>query len=89
MAQCFYAYRIRILSNRLVLPIIGWCGAVIRIALCVTLGISFSQSQTIPDFLAQRLWLVETPLAVNVTLDVMNTASLCYYLRQRRHGFVS
>ncbi|KAF8580007.1 hypothetical protein K439DRAFT_1637393 [Ramaria rubella] len=85
--QVFFAYRVRVLSGRMILPIIAWTGAILRLGFGVTLGVVVVKSQTIPRFFQHFRWLVDAQLSLDAAVDILNTGSLCYYLLCRRTDF--
>lgn len=89
IVQVFFANRVRVLSGRLIIPIIAWCGAVLRIGFGITLGVVFINSHSIPNFFANFQWLVTTQFVLSAAVDVLNTVSLCFYLLRRRTDFKS
>jgi len=84
ITQIFFAYRVKVLSGRMIIPIIAWSGSVLRCALGTTAGGLLITSKTIPVFFARYQWLATTPFVLNVVVDILNTSSLCYYLLRRR-----
>ncbi|KAF8578952.1 hypothetical protein K439DRAFT_1360758 [Ramaria rubella] len=87
IVQSFFAYRIRVLSSRNVIPVIAWCGALARTGFGLALCIMPLGSATIQAFLNRFLWVALTPMILNVAVDVLNTVSLCYYLLRGRSKF--
>ncbi|KAF8586983.1 hypothetical protein K439DRAFT_1631103, partial [Ramaria rubella] len=87
IVQTFFAYRIRVLSGSLVVPIIAWCAAASRVGTGITLGVLISSFDTLTAYVARYSWLETTHLTVDAAVDVTITASLCYYLLLRKTTF--
>ncbi|KAF8531995.1 hypothetical protein JB92DRAFT_2846017 [Gautieria morchelliformis] len=89
IVQSFFAYRVHILSGHLLIPTIAWFGAVFRAVCTIVLCIKPFTVANIPEFVARYLWLVVTPMTINVAVDILNTSALCFYLIRGRSEFRS
>jgi len=87
--QIFLIYRIRMLSGGLFIPVIAWCGSILRVALGTTSGIVLGKSKTTLDYLERYEWLITTVFILSAVLDVLTTVALSYHLWLRRSGFKS
>jgi hypothetical protein len=85
--QSFFAWRIRVLSGHLIIPIISWTGAIIHFGFGIALAVAIMRCDTLSIFLFRYEWLVTTQFTLDVVLDMLNTISLCYYLTRRRSAF--
>jgi len=84
ITQIFFAYRVRVLSGRMIIPVLAWGGSILRCFLGTTAGGLLLKTKSIQLFFAKYQWLVTTPFVLNVVVDVLNTCSLCFYLLRRR-----
>ncbi|KAF8507931.1 hypothetical protein JB92DRAFT_656708 [Gautieria morchelliformis] len=87
IVQIFFAYRIRVLSASLIIPIIGWCAAAMRLGTATAIATLTFLSPNVGEFNMRYSWLMTTHMVVSVVVDVTRTASLCYYLLRRRTVF--
>lgn len=88
VVQSFYAYRMFLLLKRPYLPLLVWFGAATRVGFGIYRIIPFSQSKTIPQLVRHHGWLLETALAINVGLDILNTVGLLFCLLKNRPTLV-
>ncbi|KAF8507925.1 hypothetical protein JB92DRAFT_2956253 [Gautieria morchelliformis] len=87
IVQIFFAYRIRVLSASLIIPIIGWCAAAMRLGTATAIATLTFLSPNVGEFNMRYSWLMTTHMVVSVVVDVTSTASLYYYLLRRRTVF--
>ncbi|THV01103.1 hypothetical protein K435DRAFT_655914 [Dendrothele bispora CBS 962.96] len=84
--QSYYSYRVYILSGgRKLIPIMCWIGCLIEG--CGSVGIAVVLYHVGPVVFAADWELFPTlNIAVDLTVGVVNTTTLCYYLLQRKTG---
>ncbi|KAF7300456.1 hypothetical protein HMN09_00929500 [Mycena chlorophos] len=86
LVQGFFAYRIRILSGRWILPgICGFLGVLRLVAGLAMAAESFRDVPLEPDYFHYQdtySWIITSALDVGVMLDILITLSLCFYIRQ-------
>lgn len=86
MVQGFFAYRIRLLSGRLIIPAICSVLLVARLAGGLAMAIeSFRDIPLEPDYFHYQDTygaVITSALNIGVVLDVLITLSLCFYFRQ-------
>ncbi|KAF8496040.1 hypothetical protein JB92DRAFT_3227748 [Gautieria morchelliformis] len=87
--QAFFAYRVRVISGRLLIPIISWSLSVLRMGFGVMIGVTAFRSGTLLRFIGQWHWLITTEFTISAVIDVLNTTSICFYLLRRRSQFHS
>jgi len=87
--QAFYAYRIRVLSDRLWVAVIVWIASAIRFGAITGEAILAIRTQFISVFLKKYKWFFIFSLSEGVALDIVNTASLCFYLIPRKPPFAN
>ncbi|CAK5282970.1 unnamed protein product [Mycena citricolor] len=86
LIQCFFAFRIRILSGSLRLSVLCWALAVVRLGAGLTMSVVCLLDVPLEP---NNYYLVETfggiitaALVVGVVLDVIITIGLCVYIRR-------
>lgn len=84
MEQSYYAYRIYVLSGRRTISILSWSIAVLEvlggIAITVLLRVG-------PVAYPPAMFKTTTAImSLDVTINVLNTSALCYYLHKKRSG---
>jgi len=82
--QAFFTYRVKVLSGRLVIPIMIWTLSLSRASLGIMIGVVTLRSKTLTKFIDDYPWLVTTQLVLGAVIDVLNTSSICFYLLRRR-----
>ncbi|KAJ7130789.1 hypothetical protein C8R43DRAFT_1025004 [Mycena crocata] len=82
--QIFFADRVRILSGRLLIPVVCWILSVVRAISLVAVCAATLVTPFIPAFKAKWDWLVLASIGVSTTVDVVIATSLCVLLWQRR-----
>ncbi|KAK7443244.1 hypothetical protein VKT23_015841 [Stygiomarasmius scandens] len=87
--QSYYSYRVYILSGgRKLIPIMCWIGCLIEG--CGSVGIAVVLYHVGPVVFAANWELFPTlNIAVDLSVGVVNTTTLCYYLLQRKTGIKS
>ncbi|KZP28540.1 hypothetical protein FIBSPDRAFT_1039641 [Athelia psychrophila] len=88
LVQSFFAHRIYVLSNKWPITIISWFGSFCVVAMDIAIMV-LAQTETILAFDAKYSPLVTTVLVTQLTVDLINTSSLCYLLRIEKTGFES
>ncbi|KAJ7499644.1 hypothetical protein FB451DRAFT_1206070 [Mycena latifolia] len=82
--QIFFADRVRILSGRMLIPVVCWFLSVVRAISLVAVCVATLVTPFIPAFKAKWDWLVLSSIGVSTTVDVVVAISLCVLLWQRR-----
>ncbi|KAJ7638169.1 hypothetical protein FB45DRAFT_396806 [Roridomyces roridus] len=81
--QIFFANRVRVLSDRILIPIICWFLSFVRAISLLAVCAATIATPFIPDFKAKWFWLVLSSIAVSTTVDMVVAAALCGLLWQR------
>jgi hypothetical protein len=87
--QAFFAYRVKVISGRLLIPIISWSLSLLRMCFGIMIGVTAFRSGTLLRFIGQWHWLITTEFSISAAIDVLNTTSICFYLLRRRSQFHS
>jgi len=86
LVQGFFAYRIRLLSGRLHISVVCWGLCFLRfIGGMVMAAEAFVDIPREPDYFQLQDhygWLITSALNVGVVVDILISASLCFYIRQ-------
>ncbi|KAJ6579516.1 hypothetical protein DFH09DRAFT_1146821 [Mycena vulgaris] len=82
--QIFFADRVRILSGRMLIPVVCWFLSCVRAISLVAVCVATLVTPFIPAFKAKWNWLVLSSIGVSTTVDVVVAISLCFLLWQRR-----
>ncbi|EIN09219.1 hypothetical protein PUNSTDRAFT_68019 [Punctularia strigosozonata HHB-11173 SS5] len=85
--QLFFAWRIYVVSSRIIFAIPGWTCSVFRLALAVALAATSLKARLLPVFVQQYRWLTNLAIANTMALDAYNAMSLILLLRRRRSRF--
>ncbi|KZP26352.1 hypothetical protein FIBSPDRAFT_928780 [Athelia psychrophila] len=83
--QGYFAYRVHILSRRWIFTIISWFGSALALV-ATTAVMVVSRFTTVDSFEYKYRWIVTTSFTLLFSVDVVNTCSLCWYLRAERTG---
>lgn len=83
--QGYFAYRIHVLSRKWIYTIISWIGSVCALALTATIMV-VSQWAALANFETKYAWATTASLAFLLFVDLVNTLTLCWYLRVERTG---
>ncbi|KAJ7108342.1 hypothetical protein C8R44DRAFT_885088 [Mycena epipterygia] len=86
LEQGWFAWRLWKFSKTVPLPLICFTLSVLRLAGSLGLSTIALRGFPLPEFEARAGWLIIAILTVGVSVDVMLTFTLCYYLRYWRHG---
>ncbi|OCH92501.1 hypothetical protein OBBRIDRAFT_436750 [Obba rivulosa] len=85
--QSFYAYRIYILSRQLAFAVIQWVGSMLRVALIFALLGYAVNAPTLDALVTRHKRLAIATVASSASVDILNTAMLCFHLiKHRRTG---
>ncbi|KAJ3989429.1 hypothetical protein F5890DRAFT_1253426 [Lentinula detonsa] len=83
--QSYYSYRVYILSGKRIIPVVCWIGCLIEG--CGSVGIAVVLYLVGPAEFAAKWELFPTlNIAVDLSVGVVNTTTLCYYLHRMRTG---
>lgn len=88
LVQTFFAYRIYTLTGKWYITVVSWLGSATGFAMTFAITIISFKTQ-VATFSIQYSWLVTTGLVMLLFVDIVNTVSLCTYLRIERTGFSS
>jgi len=78
--QAFFAWRIHIISQRWYVTGVSWTGSTARVAITLAICILDFRAETISDFEARWGWTIPLSFSVAMSIDLLNSAALCYYL---------
>ncbi|KAJ6555284.1 hypothetical protein B0H10DRAFT_2201677 [Mycena sp. CBHHK59/15] len=80
--QIFFTNRVRVLSGKWMIPVACWALAIFR-AICnfVVLGLQW-KNRDLSAMQTKFKWLMTTGLAVGLTVDIVVTLAMCYWLRK-------
>lgn len=84
--QCYYASRIKVISQRWALPLAYWFVATARFALNLAVVILASKS-TLSEFLLAHKKIALVPLTSGIVLDFSIAINLLYWLVRKQAGF--
>ncbi|KAJ7214971.1 hypothetical protein GGX14DRAFT_562998 [Mycena pura] len=85
IVQTFFANRVRILSGHWLTMVIASCLSLLRfIANMGSVGLLFHYRRVTILHEWPGQWLVTTALALGLAVDILITASMCYYLQRLR-----
>ncbi|KAJ3766616.1 hypothetical protein FB446DRAFT_757567 [Lentinula raphanica] len=83
--QSYYSYRVYMLTGKRIIPMICWIGCLIEG--CGSVGIAVVLYLVGPVEFAAKWELFPTlNIAVDLSVGVVNTTTLCYYLHQMKTG---
>ncbi|KAJ7124347.1 hypothetical protein C8R44DRAFT_783335 [Mycena epipterygia] len=86
LVQGFFAYRIRLLSGRLHISLVCWGLCLLRFVGGIAMAVEgFLDIPREPDYFALQDhygWLITSALNVGVVVDLLISASMCFYIRQ-------
>ncbi|KDR74781.1 hypothetical protein GALMADRAFT_280165 [Galerina marginata CBS 339.88] len=83
LVQTFFADRIRVLSEKLFIPVVCWTLSLVRLGTAfLTMSEAIKTPAVIP-FAVEWKWLVVLTLAVGLAVDVTIAVSLSYYLKTK------
>ncbi|KAI0722369.1 hypothetical protein C8T65DRAFT_137478 [Cerioporus squamosus] len=87
VSHCFFARRLFFLADRKALYLIG-IGILLlsELSMCIAATVEVVKRKTFSAF-ADDMWLIWATLAIAVTVDVLCSIGLTYYLRRNRTGF--
>ena len=83
--QGYFAYRIHVLSRKWIYTIISWLGSVCALALTATIMV-VSQWAALANFETKYAWTTTASLVFLLFVDLVNTSTLCWYLRVEKTG---
>lgn len=82
--QSYYAYRIHIISGKYTISIISWTTSALAFVGTITIAVF---SMVGPSAVSENVFRASTAtVAVDVFNNVLNTATLCFFLNDRRSG---
>ncbi|KAJ7575920.1 hypothetical protein C8J56DRAFT_1118448 [Mycena floridula] len=87
LVQCFFAWRVHVISGRWFISILAWSGSLARVGVTLTICILTTQEGTISRFEKKYPSIIIISLSVAMVIDLLNTCSICYYLHTMRTGF--
>ncbi|KAJ7764863.1 hypothetical protein B0H16DRAFT_1525989 [Mycena metata] len=91
IVQMYFAHRVRLFSNSWIIPSVACIGSMLQLAFtaAITLISILHPEYNVAIFADRYGWLFVGVFATNTAVDIINTASLAYYLRRGRTGFKS
>ncbi|KAF8148391.1 hypothetical protein B0H34DRAFT_802933 [Crassisporium funariophilum] len=84
VVQAFFAERVRVVSGKLIIPIICWTLSAVRLGMSAAAAGEAFQMTSLSSFQKEFKWLLTTVLAVGCAVDVLVAGALCYYLNQQK-----
>lgn len=84
--QSFFAHRIFVLSKRWPIPVISWTGSFLAFTGTVVITLVGTVSD-MSKYLAHFECIVTTVMALLLSVDIINTVTLCTYLRVGKTGY--
>ncbi|KAJ7591785.1 hypothetical protein C8J56DRAFT_857364, partial [Mycena floridula] len=87
IVQSFFAWRVHVISGRWLVSMIVWIGSFIKIVVALINSILTHKEGTIGRFEAKYPFLILFLLSLSMSIDMVNTCSICYYLHRSRTGF--
>ncbi|KAL4256864.1 hypothetical protein AB1N83_012400 [Pleurotus pulmonarius] len=88
IVQGFFAYRIWVLSGRRIIPAVVSVITATQLAGCFVMGILAGQL-SLPVFASRFKWVITFVFSLTLSADLINTMTMCYYLRLNRRGITS
>ncbi|KAJ7578232.1 hypothetical protein C8J56DRAFT_969458 [Mycena floridula] len=87
IVQSFYAWRVRVISGRWLVSVIAWIGSFCRTVLSLTIAVLMHKEGIITQFKAKYPYCIPFSFSLSLTIDMLNTCSICYYLHRSRTEF--
>ncbi|KAJ7191881.1 hypothetical protein GGX14DRAFT_380653 [Mycena pura] len=87
IVQSFFAWRVHVLSGRWFVSVVSWTGSVARIGITLAICIITIQQPDLKIFEIQFPYMIILSLTVSMSIDILNTVSLCYCLHHLRTGW--
>ncbi|CAA7270107.1 unnamed protein product [Cyclocybe aegerita] len=84
IVQAFFAERVRVISGRLLIPIVCWTLSVVRFSMSLVASAEAFRMTTLEQYQKDWKWLLTTVLAMGAATDIIVAAALCFYLRAQR-----
>ncbi|KAJ7867793.1 hypothetical protein B0H13DRAFT_2559625 [Mycena leptocephala] len=86
VVQFYFANRVRVFSGRWLIPVICWILTILRVTGNLTMmGIQWA-NPNVTTLQVKYRWLMATALSLGVTVDVVITLSMCYWLWRARQS---
>jgi hypothetical protein len=82
--QAFFTYRVYRISRQMWLACPAWIASVGRAVISVVLTVVSIQGGTLAQLRAKYDVVVYIALVVSVSVDIWNSAALCYYLKSKK-----
>lgn len=83
MIKAFYAYRVRVLSEKRLIPYLVWAGIFARFWLMNSAVIVSRKIDSVKAYFAEYFWFFTASMSLGLFLDLINTGVLSYYLFER------
>ncbi|KAF9232528.1 hypothetical protein BU15DRAFT_67398 [Melanogaster broomeanus] len=84
LVQGYFAHRVRVFSKRLYIPVFCWSMSALRFAATVYVTVGALRAQRLWEFLRMYEWLLGSILIGGACLDIIISASMCYYLKREK-----
>ena len=86
IVQSFFAYRVWKVSKSLLWLSLAWTGAAVRVAFSILMSSEAIQGRSIAVFVTRCGWQMITSLSVSLGVDILNVATLTWYLSKLKSG---
>lgn len=84
--QSFFAYKIRVMSGRLLVGSVPLVLCAVRLCLIITIAAYMMNSESITEYSRKHAWTIYTALSLVAFGDLLNTSAFCFFLWTRRSG---
>lgn len=82
----YYSWRVRVLSGRSLVTIISWIGSFLEVVGSITVAALLEIYGPVTHVNTVTYAAIAT-ISMDVIVDIINTAALCYCLHRKRTGF--
>ncbi|KAF7980263.1 hypothetical protein HWV62_39009 [Athelia sp. TMB] len=86
LVQAYFAHRIHVLSGGWTITVVSWFFSFVALMGTTAITVLGQVSASIVDFERNYVWIVTTSLVLLVFVDIINTVSLCTFLRVEKTG---
>ncbi|KZT00381.1 uncharacterized protein LAESUDRAFT_666231 [Laetiporus sulphureus 93-53] len=84
IVQSFFAWRVYIISGRLLTSLVSWSASFCRVVITVTICVLDVKSKTVGRYESLYPWTITFSLALAMFIDVLNTCALCFWLWKKQ-----
>ncbi|KAI0789366.1 hypothetical protein C8Q75DRAFT_157264 [Abortiporus biennis] len=89
LIHLFFSYRIYLLSKNIYIIIPILLITTFRLSAALVSTVEMIRLGTYASYVSHFAWVYTVGLSASITVDILVTATLCYYLHKRRTGFAS